>query len=106
MIVLYSFNKTGFEADYWSREIAAASAAPYTFVPFNHGDYFDTKRCLRAQLLDNLYYERDPGLLRLYGAFEEALKVHAIDAVIVDNCFPYHPDYLRRIPVYRVLRTS
>jgi hypothetical protein len=106
MRVLYSFNKTGFEADYWTREIAAASAAPYTFVPFNHGDYIDPDRCGRAQLLDNLYFQRDPALLRLYEVFEERLTSQHIDAVIVDNCLPYHPDFLRKIPVYRVLRTS
>lgn len=106
MRILYSFNKTGFEAEYWTREIAAASCDRYRFIPFNHGDYFDTGRCLRAQLLDNLYFQRDAGLLRLYRVFEETLAAERIDAVIVDNCFPYHPDYLRKVPVYKVLRTS
>ena len=106
MRILYSFNKTGFEAAYWTREIAAASAPPYTFIPFNHGEYLDVGKCLRAQLLDNCYYRRDGDLLRLYDAFEAKLKGESIDAVIVDNCFPYHPDYLRGVPVHRVLRTS
>ena len=106
MNILYSFNKSGFEADYWTREIAAASAGPYSFVPFNHGDYLDPNRSMRAQLLDNLYYQRDADLLRLYSVFEETLQARSIDAVIVDNCFPYHPDYLRKLSVYRVLRTS
>ena len=106
MNILYSFNKRGFEADYWTREIAAASAGPYTFLPFNHGDYLDPNRCLRAQLLDNLYYQRDAHLVRLYRALEETLRAEQIDALIVDNCLPYHPDYLRKVPVYRVLRTS
>ena len=73
MRILYSFNKAGFEAEYWTREIAAASTGAYTFVPFNHGDYLDPRRCERAQLLDNLYYRRDPALLRLYGVFEEGV---------------------------------
>jgi hypothetical protein len=106
MRILYSFNKTGFEADYWTREIAAASSASATFVPFNHGEYLEPRRCERAQLLDNLYYQRDPALTHLYAAFEQRLAAERIDAVIVDNCFPYHPDYLRTIPVYKVLRTS
>jgi len=106
MRILYSFNKTGFEAEYWTREIAAASCDAYRFIPFNHGEYFDTSRCLRAQLLDNLYFQRDAALLRLYRAFEDTIAAERIEAVIVDNCFPYHPDYLRNIPVYRVLRTS
>ena len=106
MNILYSFNKTGFEADYWTREIAAASDGTYKFLPFNHGAFLDPGRYLRAQALDDLYYRREPALLRLYGALEEALRSQNIDALIVDNCFPYHPDYLRKIPVYRVLRAS
>jgi spore maturation protein CgeB len=106
MNVLYSFNKSGYEAEYWTREIAAASGERFTFVPFNHGRYLDPSRCGRAQLLDHLYFHADPDLMRLYAGFEQALTDHAIDAVIVDNCLPYHPDYLRTIPVFRVLRTS
>ena len=106
MRILYSFNKTGFESDYWTREIAAASAPPYTFIPFNHGEYIDPAKCGRAQLLDNLYFQRDASLLRLYEVFARTLQLERIDAVIVDNCLPYHPDFLRQIPVYRVLRTS
>jgi spore maturation protein CgeB len=104
--ILYSYNKTGFEADYWEREIAAASSARFTFIPFNHGAYLDPRQYERAQLLDNLYYERRPALMRLYEAFERALALHSVDAAIVDNCFPYHPDYLAKHTVYRVLRTS
>src|SRR5258708_9902106 len=25
---------------------------------------------------------------------------------MVDNCFPYHPDWLRKLDVYKVLRTT
>lgn len=106
MNILYSFNKTGFEEAYWTREIAAASTEQYRIVPFNHGRWIDPARYLRAQALDNLYFSRDSDLRQLYDAFEQTLTSERIDAVIVDNCFPYHPDYLRGIDVYRVLRTS
>jgi len=33
---MYSFNKKGYEAECWSREIAAASSSGVAFVPFNH----------------------------------------------------------------------
>jgi spore maturation protein CgeB len=106
MNILYSFNKTGFEAEYWTKEIAGASTDRFRFVPFNHGRYIDPRRCERAQLVDNLYFQRDRELMRLYDALERALQADRIDAIIVDNCLPYHPDYLRNIRVYRVLRTS
>ncbi len=106
LTVLYSFNKKGFEADYWGREIAGASDDQIRFVPFNHDPYLNVGVYFRAQLLDNLYYERNPELLRLYADFETALRTHGAAAVIVDNCPPYHPDYLRRLPIYKALRLA
>lgn len=106
MRILYSFNKRGAEAEFWSREIAAASNERHTFIPFNHDGFVDLRLFGRAQLLDNIYYERHSGLLRMYAELEAALRQHRIDALIVDNQCPYHPDYLRKLPVYKVLRTS
>ncbi len=106
MKIVYSYNKKGFEADYWQKEISAASGDECMFIPFNHDPYLDTKRYIRAQLLDNLYYEKDRDLFRLYADFEDLLKSSGADAVIVDNCNPYHPEYLRRLAVYRVLRIA
>jgi len=106
MRILYSFNKRGPEAEFWTRELAAASNDRHQFIPFNHDPYVALPLYVRAQLLDNLYFDRHPGLMRLYSDFEEMLGRHRIEAVIVDNQFPYHPDYLRRIPVYKVLRMS
>jgi spore maturation protein CgeB len=107
MKILYSFNKRGYEAAYWSREIAAASGERFTFIPFNHDRYLDPGLYVRAQLLDNLYYARHPGLLRLYEDLESAVREHRADVLLVDTCPPYHPDYLRkRIPIYKALRIA
>jgi hypothetical protein len=106
MKILYSFNKRGAEADFWQREIAAASTAQFTFIPLNHDPYVDTSLYLRAQRLDDLYYERHAGLLRLYAGVEERVREEKIDAILVDNCPPYHPDWLRKLPVFKVLRVA
>jgi spore maturation protein CgeB len=106
LTIVYSFNKRGYEARYWEREIAEASHERVRFVPFNHDPYLDAHRYVRAQLLDNLYERRDPDLLRLYADFERTLREHGAQAVIVDNYPPYHPDYLRGLDVYRVLRIA
>src|SRR5438128_630887 len=106
MRILYSVNKRGYEADYWTREIAGASDTAYQFIPFNHDRYLDPWTYVRAQKLDELYFAQDARLLRLYADFENAITASGAEAVIVDNCFPYHPDYLRHIPLYKVLRTS
>jgi spore maturation protein CgeB len=106
MRILYSFNKKGFEADYWTREIAAASDAGHTFLPFNHGGYVDPYTIVRAQALDDAYYEERPGLMRLYADFEARVRELSVDAVIVDNVLPYHPEFLRRLDVHKVMRTS
>ena len=106
MKILYSFNKRGAEAEFWQHEIAGASRQRATLLPLNHGAYVDPNRYLRAQCLDELYYDRHPGLMRLYSDVEARLRDEAIDVLLVDNCPPYHPDWLRRIPSYKVLRTS
>lgn len=106
LTVVYSFNKKGFEADYWLREIAGASDAECRFIPFNHDPYLAPESYLRGQLLDNLYYARHRGLLRMYADLEETVRRHGADAVLVDTCPPYHPDYLRTLPIYKVLRIA
>jgi spore maturation protein CgeB len=106
MNIVYSFNKKGFEAEYWQREIGNASDDQYSFIPFNHDPYLNTNLYVRAQLLDNLYYDKDPNLLRMYSDFENIIKKYQADAVVVDNCNPYHPDYLKRLPIYKTLRIA
>jgi hypothetical protein len=106
MIIIYSFNKIGFEAEYWKNEIAAASFGNCSFIPFNHGKYLNPSRYLRAQLLDNLYFNSEPRLLQMYADIERLIGDTGADAIIVDNCFPYHPDFLKNLPIYKVLRTT
>jgi len=106
MNIVYSFNKKGFEANYWQEEIAAASGNSFTYIPFNHDPYLESQSYIRAQLLDNLYYEKHPGLMRLHKDFEAVVRDNNATAVIVDNCPPYHPDYLRKLPIYKVLRIA
>lgn len=104
--ILYSYNKRGFEADYWFRELTAASQGPYRFIPFNHDPYLDVSQYIRAQLLDNLWFDRDRRLLRLYDDMKTRLSECRADVLLVDNCPPYHPEFLRTLDVYKVLRTN
>lgn len=106
MRIIYSYNKKGFEARFWHAEIAAASTAEYEFLPFNHGKYLDPSRYIRAQLLDNLYYEQHPDLLKLYEDFRARIHETGAQAIIVDNCPPYHPEFLRTLEIRKVLRTG
>jgi spore maturation protein CgeB len=106
MRILYSFNKLGFEADYWQREIASASDTHVSFVPLNHGSYVTPNLYLRAQQLDNLYYERHPDLFRLYADVRRRLQEQRAEVLLVDNCPPYHPEFLRTLDVYKVLRVT
>ena len=106
MKVIYSFNKKGFEAEYWTREIATESPPEYEFIPFNHDPYLDPNLYLRAQLLDNLYYQEHPDLMRMYVGLERKIKETGAAVLLVDNCPPYHPDYLRKLNIYKVLRIA
>ena len=106
MKIVYSLNKRGYEAAFWMREIAAAGTPEVTFIPFNHDPYVDVRLYLRAQQLDDLWFKQDPGLLRMYTDLEKLIETSGAVALIVDNCFPYHPDYLRGVGIYKVLRTT
>jgi glycosyltransferase involved in cell wall biosynthesis len=106
MKILYSFNKRGAEAAFWQQEIAAASNEEITFIPFNHDSYVDTNLYLRAQRLDDLYFERDAGLMRLYDEVEARVRDEGIDVIMVDTCPPYHPDWLLKLPLFKVLRVA
>jgi spore maturation protein CgeB len=106
MKVIYSFNKRGFEAALFEREINGASTDQYQFIPFNHDPYLDVSRYLRAQLLDNLYFAREPGLMRLYSDVSALIRETGADALLVDNCFPYHPEFLRKLDIFKVMRTT
>jgi len=106
MKIIYSYNKTGFEAAYWEREIRAAGTSGIEFVPFNHGPYLNPGRYVRAQQLDNLYYVRQPDLLRMYADLRALLQRERPDVLLVDNCHPYHPELLRTLDTYKVIRTT
>lgn len=106
MNIIYSYNKRGFEADYWKREIEGASDSRYRFIPFNHDPYLDPSLYLRAQLLDNLYFANHSGLMQMYSDLQRRIAETGATALIVDNCFPYHPEFLRTLPIYKVMRTT
>lgn len=104
--VIYSINKRGFELDYWMRELSQSSDAQHKITVFNHGSYLDPQCYIRAQLLDGLWYAQDSRLMRMYADLTDLITQVGADAIVVDNCFPYHPEFLRTIPFHKVLRTS
>ena len=103
MNIIYSFNKKGYEAACWEKEIKAASNEQFTFFPFNHVSYLDPILYWDAVKLDKLYQERHPGLLRMYADLEACVHEYKTDAIIVTNCPPYHPDFLRNLSIYKIL---
>lgn len=107
MRALYSYNKAvgGFEERYWQRELSF-SRGDDVIIPFNHGTIFDVGRALRGQLLDTLYFNRDPSLMRLYDHVRGLIRETGADCLIVDNALPYHPEFLRTLDIYKVERTS
>jgi spore maturation protein CgeB len=103
MNILYSFNKKGHEATCWERGIRAASDDKIKFIPFNHEYYLNPKLYINAVKLDGLYQARHAKLMQMYDEFEASIEKNHVDAIIVNNCPPYHPDFLRKLKVYKVL---
>lgn len=106
MRIIYSFNKKGYEGECVARELAAASTEALTIIPFNHVAYLDPHSYFEAIRLDRLYRGRHPGLMRMYRDFQEAINESHADAIVVDNCPPYHPEFLRQLNVYKVLYST
>lgn len=106
MKIVYSFNKTGYEAEHWKKEIRAASNDQFTFIPFNHVKYLNPKLYIDSVKLDILYQSRNAELFRMYADFEAIIRAHDADAILVTNCPPYHPDFLKKIPLYKALYST
>jgi spore maturation protein CgeB len=103
--LLYSFNKKGFELDYWMEELSYINKN-IDITPFNHGEYIGASNYIRAQLLENLYFKNDPRLLCLYKILNSMIRKEKYDYLLVDNANPYHPDFLKNIKITKILRTS
>jgi len=106
MKLVYSFAKQGRDAKYWNDELARSSTPAWKLIPFNHGEYIPASDCIRAQLLDNAFFNSHSGLLRLYRDLERLLAREKADVLLVDNYPPYHPEFLRNLDVYKVLRIN
>lgn len=106
MRIIYSFNKKGYEGECWEKEIQGASNEEFTFIPFNHQHYLNPFLYQDAVSLDVLYRARDPRLIKMYQALESCIRENNADAIIVANCPPYHPDFLRKLDVYKVLYSA
>ena len=103
MNIIYCFFKRGEEGIGWARDIIAASDENYRFIPFNQEGYIDIYEYWDSVKLDRLYQKKDPGLRQLYNDFENLIINHDAKAVVVCDAPPFHPDYLLKLPIYRVL---
>lgn len=106
MKIVFSFNKGGYEAQCWEKEIGAISGARITLIPFNHSRFLAPSAYEDSVALDRAYQNRDPRLLEMYAALRQVLAETGADVLFVTNAPPYHPDFLRTLPVYRVLYST
>lgn len=104
--IVYSHNKTGIDRQEWEKEIPRTSNGRFEFIPFDHGSHTNLGRLYEAGGLDDAYRRREPGLMRLYRDVEGFLRETAADVLFVTNLPVYHPDFLRKLPVYRVLYST
>ena len=102
--ILYSHNKTGIEAQHWDAELRNASDDRFEFIPFNHGPY--APLFANAGDLDLAYRRDHAGLRRLYADVESLIRAQRIDVLFVTNAPQYHPEFLQKLAVYRVLYST
>jgi glycosyltransferase involved in cell wall biosynthesis len=104
--VVYSFNKSGVEADAWQRELASASTTEHTVIPFNHGEFVGPLDCVDSVQLDRAYQADSPKLALLHEAIRQKIAESNADGLLVTNSSPYHPDFLRSLNVYKALYST
>jgi hypothetical protein len=104
MNIIYSFCKFGQEAQIWEAELSRLSNERYTIVPFNYGSYLNPALYARAQMLDNLFYEKHSGLMRLYNDCQRLIDAHRADVLVCVAFPPFHPEFLLKLPLYKALR--
>ena len=103
MKVIYAFCKPGEEGQGWAEDITAACNENDSFIPFNYHDYLSYSRYIDARSLDSLYQSREPALLRMYEDIRGLTIGSKADAIVVCDAPPFHPDFLRTLPIYKVL---
>jgi spore maturation protein CgeB len=106
MKIVYSLGKRGYEAQQWEKEIRASSTASAEFIPFNHDNYIPYEATTDAVQLDRLYQTRDSRIDRLHRALLELVERTQPDVLFVTNSPPYHPEFLRRLGLYKVLYST
>lgn len=106
MKIVVSYNKDGYEGPCWEKEIRAISSARLSLIPFNHSKFLAPGAYENSFLLDRAYQSRDSRLLAMYAALRQLLAETRADVLFVTNAPPYHPDYLRTVPVYKVLYST
>lgn len=104
--ILYSFNKVGFEARYWHAEISKIQDVDFKYFSFNHGSGLVPNDYITAQRLDDLYNSENPALMKLYSDVEAIILNQKINAILVDNLNPYHPEFLKKLNIYKIRRTT
>lgn len=104
--ILYTYNKPGYEGREWAKEISGFVHPNFRFIPFNHQEFMNPDLYTGATNLDKLYRTADNKLLLLYQAFECLVEEYGIQAIVVNNAPPFHPDYLRRFSLYKCLYSA
>lgn len=106
MKIVLSYNKGTFESQCWDSEIRSASRLGVTLIPFNHARYLGPHAYEDSVALDRTYQRGDTRLLAMYDALRQTLAETGAQVLFVTNAPPYHPDFLRTVPAYRVLHST
>jgi spore maturation protein CgeB len=98
--IIYSARlREDYKKTFNENSIEKLSNKEYKFTFFNHGKYLNTIG--DAWTLDRLYTGKDENLFKTYKEFLNLIKDTDILIVVGDNV--YHPEFLKTLPVYKVL---
>lgn len=104
MNIIYSWAHAPYFEPFVKEEIRSWQAAGYNITPVNWRKELDYRGVFNPKKLNQLYYRRDPRLMRFYNYIGKLAETH--DVLLVNYSNIFHPEYVKKLgqkKIYTVL---
>jgi len=104
--VIFSIGLDKFARETYYEEYKSLSNDEYEFILFDHREPLGSRIIWDARTLDKLYRNRDEKLLQTYNKLTELIAESKADVFIVGTDNIYHPEFIKNLDIYTVLRCT
>jgi len=104
--VIFSIGLDKFARETYYEEYKSLSNDEYEFILFDHRDHLEERIIWDAGTLDRLFRNQDKKLFQTYSQLSELITKTKADVLIVGTDNIYHPEFIKGLDVYTVLRCT